>query len=174
MTQQANIGLPNRPFRISNVSPSANIFEDDQYMANLIDQHLALSSSGRSRKVSTISQPILTEDISLFNNAGFLPHQIRRSETSYPYAYKPSGNLQAKSGVQLRNTSTCTDDFHEELPININHLRRQQTKGIKKTIKSISKTRVLDPCAQSMESAVQLDHCQRLAAPHPIRYKISS
>ncbi|CAF1550152.1 unnamed protein product, partial [Adineta ricciae] len=141
MTQQANIGLPNRPFRISNVSPSANIFEDDQYMANLIDQHLALSSSGRSRKVSTISQPILTEDISLFNNAGFLPHQIRRSETSYPYAYKPSGNLQAKSGVQLRNTSTCTDDFHEELPININHLRRQQTKGIKKTIKSISKTR---------------------------------
>ncbi|CAF1208712.1 unnamed protein product [Adineta ricciae] len=161
-----------RVSHISNMFPSANIYEDEQYIANLINQHLALCSSGTSGKVKTIIKPVLTEDISLFNDTGFLANQLRRSEISYPYEYKTPANVKQNSGVTLRNTSMTMNDFNEEIPINVNHLRRQHRGGIRKRIKSISKVRVVDQYAEPIESAVQLDHRQQSALSHPITYRI--
>ncbi|CAF3698770.1 unnamed protein product [Adineta steineri] len=169
---QTNYGLPNRVSHISNLFPFANIDEDERYIANFINQRLTLDSSGTSGRAKTIIQPILTEDISLFNNTGFFPNQLRRSEISYPYEYKLPVNIKQNSGATLRHSLMNMNDFNEEIPININHLRRQQTGGIKKRIKSISKVRVIDHYAEPIESAIQLDHRQHSALSQPITYKI--
>ncbi|UJR24475.1 hypothetical protein I4U23_005850 [Adineta vaga] len=179
MNQPKNIGssslFPSRVSHISNLFPSVDMYEDEHYIANMINRRLPVGSSGTSGRATRILQPMFTEDIRLFDDTGFLAHQLRRSEVSYPYEYKAPANIKQKSNVILRTTPMSMNIYNEEIhetPIHINHARHQQSGGRKKKITSISQIRVLDHYAEPLESSVQLDHRQRTSLSHPTTYKI--
>jgi hypothetical protein len=166
---------PSQVSHISNLFPSANGYEDEQYIAHPIDQRLAISSSGTSGKATTITEPTIAQDVPLIDETGVTISQFRRSETPHPFEYKASADLKEQSDAILRTTIMAISGHNEETqetPINVNHVCHQQSRGIKQTTTFISQISFTTDYAELDESAIQLDQLQRLESPQPITYKV--
>ncbi|CAF0797962.1 unnamed protein product [Adineta steineri] len=172
---QRNVSLlSKRVFHISNLLPSANNYEEEREIANCINQRLPIGPCRISRKAVTLIQRTISNDIPLFDETSITLTQLRRSKTPHPHKYKASANLKQQSGAQPHTSTLAMCGYNEdteETPINLDHLRRQQSGGIKKTAQSISQINLLNDYTDLDETAILIGQIYRLDPPQIIQYK---
>ena len=140
---------------ISYLLPSANEYK--------IEKHAA-----------TVTQPGVGQDVPLLDETSVTLGQLRRSEVPQPYEYKASANLKQESSATLRTTASAMSGHHEtaqETPVNLDHLRLQESAGVKQLATSISQPSVTIDSPILDESAINLDQHQRSEKPQTIQYK---
>ncbi|CAF1496878.1 unnamed protein product, partial [Rotaria sordida] len=161
--------------RISHLSTSANEYEDEQHIAHPLRQRLSIGSIRTSDKVDTIQQPEVGPYVPLLDESSIALNQFRLPEIPQSYEYKAPIDIKQEPIALLRTSALAmsSDDMEiHETPINISHIRHQESGGTKQRATSISQPSVTIDFSILDESPLHLDQLQRPELSQSIEYKL--
>ncbi|CAF4689458.1 unnamed protein product [Rotaria sp. Silwood1] len=174
---QETLALPSirRASRISNLLTSANEYEDEQHIAHPVHQRLAIGSIITSGKADIVKQPEVGPHVPLLDESSIALSQFRQSEIPQSYEYKAPIDVKEEPTAVLRTSALAMSGDDMETygtPINVSHLRRQESGGTKQAAVAVSQPSVTIDYPILDESAIHLGQLQRPELPQSVEYKL--
>ncbi|CAF4157126.1 unnamed protein product, partial [Rotaria sp. Silwood2] len=162
---------------VSRLLASANEYEDEQYIPHPLHQRLAMGSIRTSDKTEAVKQPEVSPHVPLLDESSISISQIRQSEVPQSYEYKASTDVKEESTAILRTSALALSGHDMEThgtPVNVSHLRRQESGGTKQVPAAVSQPSITIDFPILDESAIHLGQLQRPELPQSVEYKISA